>query len=211
MKRLSCILAWLFLCLPCAATAGDAARNVHLLRLSADLFDTARIARDPLMALTAAKIRKSVAVDAVALAPEGGAASVDVSWTGWADMLDTAVDLAAGDEILLSIAEDIRLEKPRGKADNIPARTGGEVRPGEKNVYRNVAFSGGAYAEVYVEGSGTADIDLFVHTSDGRLVCSDSDASNRSYCGWLPKETSDFSITIQNKGTAANRYWLITN
>ncbi|MEM7190027.1 MAG: hypothetical protein AAF439_10495 [Pseudomonadota bacterium] len=199
----------LFACASVAFADDDAPSGVKLSALSGDLFNTAMQMSDPLLAIAAAKLRKQVAFTDSDLVPEGGEAT-PAEWTAWEEMLSVARDLAGGDPSILELAEDVAAEGARGRLES-PAQVGGAIDTGEKLIYRNVTFEGGDYAEVYVEGSGTSDLNLYIRRAGGQLVCSDSDASDRTYCGWLPEQTSAFDIEITNKGGALNRYTLITN
>ncbi|MEM6660970.1 MAG: hypothetical protein AAF666_02225 [Pseudomonadota bacterium] len=183
--------------------------GVELSALSGDLFEVAVRMHDPLLAIAAAKLRKRIDFTPGTLVPEG-ATPATAQWTEWTEMLETAKAMAGGDAALLDLVDDVAAESTRGRLES-PARVGGEIATGEKLIYRDVTFQGGDYAEVYVEGSGTSDLNLYIRRVGGQLICSDSDASDRIYCGWVPDQTTAFDIEITNKGDAANRYTLITN
>ena len=72
-------------------------------------------------------------------------------------------------------------------------------------------FKGGEYAEVYVEGRGTSDLNLYVYDAQNRLVCSDTDISDIAYCGWRPAKTAAFSVKVENKGKSGAPYSMMTN
>ena len=72
-------------------------------------------------------------------------------------------------------------------------------------------FTGGRYAEVAAVGDGDTDLDLYIYDGNGNLVCSDTDLSDRTYCGWTPRWTGAFTIKIVNRGRVYNRYTLVTN
>jgi hypothetical protein len=77
--------------------------------------------------------------------------------------------------------------------------------------YPRIAFRGDEYAEVYVEAKSSVDLNLMVLDGQGRLVCSDTDASHIAYCGWRPAESGDYSLVVENKGKASTNYALMTN
>lgn len=191
------------------AAPADDASPVSLAALSGELYQLGLERRDALLMLTAARLRKGVDWKPSELVAEGGTAG-EADWLDWEAMLEAAIEMAGDDILLTDLAEDIRLTAAKGQISR-PQRAAGHVGPGETAVYRKVAFTGGDFAEIYVEGSGDANIDLYIHDQQGNLICSDRDASDRAHCGWLPETTAPFDISIVNRGDKVNRYSLITN
>lgn len=191
-------------------SAGGAASLVEKVRVSRALYDIGMAQSDPLLVLAAATLRKGAAVQDEGLQPVGRAPADGAAWVTWLDMARDAARLAEDDPALKEKAQQLGLVAARGRRDG-PARTDDYVSPGQKNVYFSVAFRGGKFAHVYVEGSGATDLDLYIYNGKGQLICSDTDASDRSYCGWIPGTNEAFSITVLNKGDAPNTYSLITN
>jgi hypothetical protein len=107
----------------------------------------------------------------------------------------------AGD--VLASASKGRSSGPGYNVQTLPARA--------TDSYDAVKFNGGDYAEVYAEGSGRTNLDLYVYDENGNLVCSDADSSDVAYCGWTPRWTGAFTIKVINRGASSNRYALITN
>lgn len=178
-------------------------------RAARTLFDLGMANREPLYVLAAARLRKSVDMQAADRAPDGGTAA-DGSPMGWREMLDAAAPMIAGDPALQNIAEDIAAESSKGVQTG-PVYSIVDIRAGGKDVYPKLPFAGGQYAEIYVEGAPGTDLNLLVHDDQGRLVCSDTDISSIAYCGWRPATTGGFAITVVNEGGTGGRYSLMTN
>jgi len=163
--------------------------------------------------IAAAKLRKQVAVDVVERAPERDGAAPDTALDAprtWETMLDAAADLAFENPMLTSLIEDVRLETTKGvRTGRVESYT--SIRAGGTDTYRPLDFTAGAYADVYVEGSGAADLNLYVRDAQGRLVCSDTDISAIAYCGWQPDRAQSFTVEVRNKGRSASAYKLMTN
>ncbi|MEP2530335.1 hypothetical protein [Shimia sp.] len=182
---------------------------ISALRLSAELFAMGQTQQDPLLVLTAAKLRKSVSLSPTDRAPTGGQVETGTTLE-WQTMLETAAALAAADDALLGLIEDVRFETSKGVSDG-PVYSVAIIGAGGTDEYESLPFTGGDYAEIYVEGKGNTDLNLYVYDAQGRLVCSDTDISDIAYCGWRPATTSGFRIEVRNKGDANNQYALITN
>jgi hypothetical protein len=204
-------LVILLACLAALPARADADRPVETLRLSAQVFALGVATRDPVLTLAAAKLRKSVDLregdrkpDAGETADEGGA------FLTWQAMLDRAAEDAAGDDVLSGLIEDVRAEGTKGVVDG-PVYSIVAIGAGRQDEYDALPFEGGRYAEIYVEGKGTSDLNLYVFDDQDRLVCSDTDISDIAYCGWRPSRTAGYRIMVENKGGAGNKYSLITN
>jgi hypothetical protein len=182
---------------------------VKLAELSARLYAAGTKAGDPLMVLSAAKLRKSLApVAGDRLAVDGVAG--DGAPLGWEEMLASAAALAEDDAVLLGLIEDAGTEMPRGVASG-PVYNIGSLGNGKDDTYPPIAFRGGEYAEVYVEAKAATNLNLAVYDDKGRLVCSDTDISPIAYCGWTPAAAGSFTLKVDNKGPAAADYALMTN
>jgi len=172
------------------------------LRLAHGLYQTGLAQREPLYLLAAARLRKSVP-----LTPAAGAEGAPL---GWREILAAADPMIAGDPTLMGLAEDLRAERAKGVADG-PVYSIVQIAPGGTDTYPDLVFTGGQYAEVYVEGASTADLNLLIHDAKGRLVCSDTDISAIAYCGWRPAEDGAFVVTVVNQGPGGGRYAMMTN
>lgn len=188
--------------------------TAQIAALSAELFLAGVEAEDPLLLLAAAKLRKSVPLSKVARQPAKDMPPPegldDIAPLGWQDILDTAIAMAPADTILVGLAEDIRAEKNKGvSSGQVYSIT--SIRNGGTDTYPAMTYRGGEYADVYVEGTGAADLNLFVYDAQQRLVCSDTDISAIAHCGWTPAQEAAFTIVVRNRGRAHSGYSLITN
>lgn len=183
---------------------------VKTAELSARLFAAGMESGDPLLVISAAKLRKSINPTKGDLAPEGAAAAPDETPLGWQDMLASAEDMAGEDELLLGLIEDVRAGATKGVASG-PVYNISSLGNGKADTYPAEEFVGGEYAEIYVEAKSATDLNLTVTDSQGRLVCSDTDKSHIAYCGWTPSENGRFTMKVQNKGPNAASYALMTN
>ena len=172
------------------------------------IYDTGVATRDPLLVLAAAKMRRGLGLSPTdRMAEDGtpgdGALDADA-------MLATARDLATGDDMMLGLIDDVASENTKGVVSG-PVYNNARIGGGKTDTYRAVPFEGGTYAEIYVEAKGSNDLNLKVTDDQGRLVCSDTDASAIAYCGWSPRSTGDFTIAVQNASGSSADYALITN
>lgn len=184
------------------------------LALSAELYLEGVERQDPLLLLAAAKLRKSVVMSRVERVPDSDMPPPDdaeaVEPIGWQEILDAAVAMAPEDDILAGLAEDVRAENARGvKSGQVYSIT--SIRHGGTDTYPALTYRAGEYADVYVEGSGEADLNLYVYDTQNRLVCSDTAISAIAHCGWTPSTEAGFVIVVRNKGRGSSGYSLITN
>ena len=141
-------------------------------------------AGDPLLVLSAAKLRKSIAPVAGDRAAVDGVAGQGAP-QGWEEMLASAAALAGDDPLVLVLIEDAKVEATKGVASG-PVYNIGSLGNGKGDIYPPIEFRGGEYAEVYVEAKAATNLNLAVFDDKGRLVCSDTDISPIAYCGWTP-------------------------
>lgn len=198
----------LALCLSlCTAPAlSEPLSPVKAAELSGRLFATGVEMQDPLLILSAAKLRKTLNP----VESDKTTATAEDAPLTWEEMLTTAEPLAAGDDILLGLIDDIRAESTKGVATG-PVYNIGTLGNGKSDSYPNVTFIGGEYAEIYVEAKSAADLNLTVTDAKGRLVCSDTDRSHIAYCGWRPDQTEPYKIRVENRGPNGTNYALMTN
>lgn len=184
---------------------------LKIIRMSGEVFAAAKASHDALLMIAAAKLRKSAGLAATSRAPDGQPTTDNSGqFLSWTAMLDQAMPLAEGDETLLGLIEDIRVATSKGVAGG-PVYSIVDIRAGGSDTYASLPFEGGKYAEVYIEGKGRSDLNLFIYDDQNRLVCSDTDISDIAYCGWRPAGVGSFTVTIKNKGNSGNQYSLITN
>lgn len=194
------------------ATVAYGETPIQRAEMSGRLFELGLQERDPLLMIAAAKLRKPLDLQKGDLTPEksDGSRDTGAGIVTWGDMLDTALDAAPDDPQIAALVDDVRTAKTKGV-------TSGQVysittlRAKGKDVYPALTYTGGVYAEVYVEGKGGADINLYVMDHQNRLVCSDTDLSPIAYCGWRPAQSGAFVIQVHNDGAHSSEYSLITN
>lgn len=183
---------------------------LRAMEMSRQLFEAGMAARDPLLMASAAQLRKGVAVEAVERAGSDGEAVTGEAPMSWEAMLDAAEEAAGEDAAMLSVIEDIRLASTKGVSTG-PVYSISRLAAKKTDTYPPLPYDGGKYAEVYVEGGGGSDLNLYVYDAKGRLVCSDTDISDVAYCGWRPASSEAFTVKVENKGAGTNRYSLMTN
>ena len=182
---------------------------VKLAELSARLYAAGMGARDPLLVLSAARLRKGLALVPADRAAVDGVAGSSAP-LGWEEMLASAAELAAGDEVVLGLIEDARVEASKGVASG-PVYNIGSLGNGKGDTYPPIEFRGGEYAEVYVEAKAATNLNLAIYDDKGRLVCSDTDISHIAYCGWTPASPGSFTLKVDNTGPVGADYALMTN
>ncbi len=182
---------------------------VKTAELSARLYETGMELGDPLLILSAAKLRKTLGLTPVDRVAEGATAETDTP-LGWEDMLAAAESLSEDDETLLGLIDDVRAESTKGVSSG-PVYNIGNLGNGGADTYPIVEFIGGEYAEVYVEAKDATDLNLSIYDAQGRLVCSDTDKSHIAYCGWRPADSGGFVMKVENNGPQGAKYALMTN
>ncbi len=205
MRRFLLATALTGLTLPALA---ETPSPVKIAELSARLYAMGTEAGDPLLILSAARMRKGLAPVAGDRAAADGVAGEGAP-LGWEEMLARAEALADGDAALLGLIEDARAEGMKGVASG-PVYNIGQLGNGKGDTYPPIEFRGGEYAEVYVEAKAATNLNLGIYDDKGRLVCSDTDISHIAYCGWTPATAGSFTLKVDNKGPAAADYALMT-
>lgn len=182
---------------------------VKVAELSARLYTMGLDQGDPLLILSAARLRKSLALVASDRAAVDGRAGTGAPLS-WEEMLASAETLAGDDDILLGLIDDARFEGSKGVSSG-PVYNIGSLTDGNDDTYPPIEFRGGEYAEVYVEAKDATNLNLTIYDDLGRLVCSDTDISHIAYCGWTPAKEGTFTLKVENKGPASAAYALMTN
>jgi hypothetical protein len=207
--RRSLIVSCLTLALALPAGA-EPASPVQIALLSARLYDRGVKASDPLLILSAARLRKALVPVEGDRVPDGATSAMEGAPLTWEEMLRTAETLAEGDATLLGLIEDARAETTKGVASG-PVYNIGSLSNGGGDTYPPIEFRGGEYAEVYVEAKAATNVNLTILDDRGRLVCTDTDISHIAYCGWTPAMGGTFTLKVENKGPQAAAYALMTN
>lgn len=172
----------------------DPSAPFQALRLSAELARMGTDARDPLLLLAAARLRRSV-----------GAHGDDDRVGDW---LSAAERLGAADPRVAGLAADVRAELRKGRAAG-PRVSTNLIRAGEQRRFSEL-FRAGVPAVVYVEGDGDSDLTLVVGGSRG-IACNDASAGDVKLCAWTPQVSEPVSVEVANVGPVQNRFILGTN
>lgn len=183
------------------AGAAEPSGDLKLAQLSAQLYAAGQAAGDPVLILTAARLRKEANLSPDLTAETG---------LGWQPMLDAAQAVAKGDPVLTAMISDLRAEQDKGIVSGPEYRIAA-LAAGARDTRPPVVFRGGEYAEVYVEAAPGTDINIFVRDADGNVVCEDRNTSFVAYCGWTPSQDGSFTLTVENRSTAPTEYSLMTN
>ncbi|MBR9762695.1 MAG: hypothetical protein GYB53_03980 [Rhodobacteraceae bacterium] len=213
LARCAALALLLFAPLAAPAAAQSVIRNAEL---SARLFEAAEELEDPMLALAAARLRKSVLAMQVVRAPQKDGPLVQgIAPQGrllsWQQMLARAVELSDGSEAIARLADDVKFAGTKGVASG-QVYSISTIAGSGRDTYPPLEYIGGDYAEVYVEAQDPgADLNLFVRDAQGRVVCSDTDISAIAYCGWRPARSEFFTVEVHNRGPAGSSYALITN
>lgn len=193
-----------------ALSAGaEVSSPLKVAELSAKLYAAGLANADPLLIISAARIRKELSPVAVDRSAIGGIPGEGTPLT-WEEMLARAETLAEGDEMLAGLIADVRSETSKGVSSG-PVYNIGTLPDGGDDKYPPITFRGGEYAEVYVEAKSATNLNLSVYDDKGRLVCSDTDISPIAYCGWTPASEGTFTLRVENKGPSSASYALMTN
>jgi hypothetical protein len=130
-------------------------------------------------------------------------------------LLADARRFAAGDQTMIDWANaveralSVSVASTRGAVGG-PKRGQDILGPRSSDSY-TVAFVGGQLAQVYVCGSGTTDLDLYVYDQNGNLIGYDEGYTDECFLQWVPRWTGNFILEVRNLGSYANRYVIATN
>ncbi|MCI0485988.1 MAG: hypothetical protein L0229_05260 [Blastocatellia bacterium] len=84
------------------------------------------------------------------------------------------------------------------------------IRPSGTHTFQ-IAFRGGEYAKVVVDGDGSTDLDVYIYDRWGRRVAFDDDYLDYCYTEWYVGRTAVYTIKVVNRGGYFNYYELATN
>lgn len=199
-------------------TTGISAASPALrkLLLADDLVELGRETSDPVLLIAAARLLPAASPTTIR---DG---DLDAGPTA-AALLDEAIALSGNRPVELSLAQRLKADL---SSDAAKAQRGllnalgdgaafvtklGTLGPNKTFKSPVWTFAGGAYAEVHVKGRGRGNVDVYVRTADGKLICADKDSANESYCGWNPRKTEGFVITVENRSGVATPFRLTTN
>lgn len=145
-------------------------------------------------------------------ADENAEAKAGITVVNFSDVAAKAKEYADGDATLLAMVENLESQygaSNRGAVGG-PKSTTEVVRAHATDRY-NIRFTAGRLAEVAVIGDGDTDLDLYIYDSNGNLIASDADYTDTCYVSWTPRWTGNFVVKVVNRGSVANRYYIVTN
>jgi hypothetical protein len=164
--------------------------------------------QDALTVLAAARLALAVALTNVARTPQGAQAPENAPPPpSGADMLAAARTLAGEDETLAGLVDEAEAQAA-GPAPAAVSASRSALAPGATEVWQ-VAFFGGAVAEVAVLGGGP--LVLSVTDENGHAVCAPTRPLETARCSFVPAWNGAFAITVANRGADAAGYLLLTN
>ncbi|MEM0900687.1 MAG: hypothetical protein AAGI92_12140 [Pseudomonadota bacterium] len=212
--RMNTLIAGLvaIMCVALSTVSANTETTTQLQRiaLSMDLFRHGVENRDPLAIITAASIRRDVRYVEGEIGELDGDPGETREPVSWKDMLTEAEVYTRRRPDLQELIDDVKAKAPKGLIDGaIISRA--QIIPRGKRTYRSMTFVGGDFAEVYSEGRGEENIDMYVYNQAGALVCSQTDPSPQSLCGWTPTDTEQFSVVVENKSDRTAYFTLYTN
>lgn len=195
--------------------ADGATGAVATLALAYELFVLGRAHGDALTVLAGARLAASAEVAPGrdfrrSISGEGaaGAEPVDAPVDA-AAMFDLALILAGQDEFLTDVILDAQSATGRGRIGGAFSQRV-SLLAGRTDSWE-IPFDGGATAELAVLGSGTSDLDIVVTDENGNVICYEGGQGDRLYCDFVPAWDGFFVVAVENKGTAAAAYDLVTN
>lgn len=104
----------------------------------------------------------------------------------------------------------VRWAKPSSRPSDIwrgrtlgPGFRQGMLAPGEELVLEQI-FSGGIAAAAAVAGTPDGALRLRIVAPDSSAVC-----EHARQCNWRPRFTARYRLSLSNRGTQANRYFLV--
>jgi len=192
---------------------------VARLHLAGELHAMAIRARDPVLALAAARLTQAVSLRQTER-PGSQTAGREADKPpadgpqGAEAMLATARALAGGSAPLRALIE--QAAQPQASRGRMSGPLTGTIVMQPQAQWRSdpqqgLVFRAGERAEVAIQGDGDTDVDLFVLDEMGTEICRRVGPTDREFCAWTPRWTGEFTITLRNLGDRPNRVRLISN
>ena len=215
MKRLT--LALILLAAPALAedkpnldrTALTGPGIVALYLSARALYDLGLAANDPLMVLTAARMMRGVTMTPAQRSPDG--TPNDVPPRILPPVPDVMFDKARSMDAAGTFADLIEiLSRETVPPPKTLQASPSLLSPAEVDTW-TLPFYGGTLAEVAIVGNRTGNLDLTVSDAGGHVVCVENGAGYRAYCGFVPQDHGDFTVSVTNSGLAVDGYLLLTN
>lgn len=190
----------------------DAGAVTQLLAAQA-LFDLGLARKDPLAALSAARLMSGLTATDADRQPDPPGDAVPPTYPTADFMFTAARALAQEDDLATDLIARTEAEAPRTPTLTL-IRSSRGIGPGESHAY-SLPFFADALAEVGLLGDGKANLDLSVAIGEGEgeseTLCLDTGPSDRALCAFSPAENATFTITVTNRSETAATYSLLTN
>lgn len=196
--------------------AKDAATNpVETLALARDLYAIGERDEDPILVIAAARLAAQVPTKPTENEPEQAALTegepvdgpgTDTPPATLETMLETARELADGDETLVAMIDEIDATGTRGPVRGV--LTDVETAAGRSYVQYTEVFRAGELAAAEIDGGGDGDLDLYVYDQNGNEICRSTRYGDREICVWRPRWQGPFRVRVVNLNTYNNRYRL---
>jgi hypothetical protein len=196
-----------------AKPGGDAVEAASALAMADELAAYGNSRLDPLALIVAAKIKKenSLAEREGSVETQGAAEGIEqVAKPGTTpdELLARALELGGGRQDVLALVDDVRALSARGDIQGAGCYS--EIADGGHTVTHVITYTPGSNW-VSLSGDGDTDLDLYVFSGDGRLICEGVGYSDRERCSWNQRQTGSLRVSVQNLGSVWNRYRLCTN
>jgi hypothetical protein len=91
--------------------------------------------------------------------------------------------------------------------DTRPVVKTGEVR-GDSEVSFTFTLEGGRPAMISLVGDGSSDLDLIIHSPEGKEMISSMGPHDRELVQWTPWKTGTYRVVVKNYGRGLNRFTL---
>ncbi len=173
------------------------------------LFDLAIARKDPLAALSAARLAAAITATDDDRAPTPPGEPVPAAYPTADVMFTVAKALAQEDDLVTDLAARTLAETANAPARTV-IRSTRAIAPGETQVWQ-LPFFAAAAAEVGLLGDGKANLDLTVSLAEDRPLCLDTAPADRALCTFVPAENATFTVSVTNRSETAATYSLLTN
>jgi hypothetical protein len=71
-------------------------------------------------------------------------------------------------------------------------------------------YKGGKLAQVWLDGDGSTDLDVFVYDLKGKLIVQGTGPTDIETVTWIPAVNTTYRIVVRNLGFLSNTYKLET-
>lgn len=198
---------------------------MHALSVAAELVDYGQQNNDALSLVSAARIlinnpveeatdEDVTAAEGQTDAPRGAIEdadkeSIDLDVT---EILAQARSLAQGDDALLEVIAALEDEASNMARGYHYGYVNGSWRiPAYGSREFTWTFTGGEVAEILFDGDNDTDLDFYVYDTNGNLLTSNTDYTDRAYFRWVPSYTKKYIFRVENLGSVYNICRIVSN